>query len=69
MHESELGTPLYRRSEAVAVHDEFPDEQATYVVFTSQLEDRRGKRREHQEVSVVAANPAGHMHWSEKPIS
>ena len=52
-----------------AVHDEFPDEQATYIIFTSQLEDRRGKRREHQEVSVVAANPAGNMHWSEKPIS
>ena len=51
------------------MHDEFPDEQATYIVFTSQPEDRRSKRREHQEVSVVAANPAGHMHWSEKPIS
>ena len=51
------------------MHDEFPDEQATYIVFTSQPGDRRSKHREHQEVSMVAANPAGHMHWSEKPIS
>ena len=27
-----------------AVHDEFPDEHAAYIVFTSQPEDRRSKR-------------------------
>ena len=51
------------------MHDEFPDEQATYIVFTSQPEDRRSKHQERHEVGVVAANPARHMHWSEKPIS
>ena len=50
------------------MHDEFPDEHAAYIIFTSQPEDRRSKRREHQEVSMVAANPAEHTHWSEKPI-
>ena len=52
-----------------AVHDEFPDEHAAYVIFTSQPEGRRSRRREHQGVNVVATNPAEHMHWSEKPIS
>ena len=51
------------------MHDEFPDEHAAYVVFTSHPEGRRRRRREHQEVNVVATNPAKHMHWSEKPIS
>ena len=51
------------------MRDEFPDEHAAYIIFTSQPEDRRSKRREHQEVNMVAANPAEHMHWSEKPIS
>ena len=50
------------------MHDELPDEHATYIIFTSHPEDRRSKRREHQEVSMVAADPAEHMHWSEKPI-
>ena len=45
-----------------AVHDEFPDEHAAYIIFTSQPEDRRSKRRENQEVGMVAANPAEHMH-------
>ena len=52
-----------------AVHDEFPDEHAAYVIFTSQPEGQRSRRQEYQEVNVVATNPAEHMHWSEKPIS
>src|SRR3954468_2710643 len=48
-----------------AVHDEFPDEHAAYVIFTSQLEDRRSRRREHLEVKAVAAKPAEHMHLSD----
>ena len=52
-----------------AIQDEFPDEHAAYVVFTSQTEDRRSRRRQHQEVNAVASNNPEFLHWSEKPIS
>ena len=52
-----------------AIQDEFPNEHATYVVFTSQTKDRRSRRRQQQEVNTVATNNPEFMHWSEKPIS
>ncbi|SPT16855.1 unnamed protein product [Triticum aestivum] len=52
-----------------AIQDEFPEEHATYVVFTSQADDKRSRRRQHQEVNAVASSAPEFMHWSEKPIS
>ena len=52
-----------------AIQDEFPDEHAAYVVFTSQIEDKRSRRRQHQEVNAVASSNPEFMHWSERPIS
>ena len=52
-----------------AIQDEFPEAHDAYVVFTSQVDDKRSRRRQHQEVNAVASSTAGFMHWSEKPIS
>ena len=52
-----------------AVQDEYSDEHAAYVVFTSQPEDRRSRRRQHQEVNAVASNNPKFMHWSERSIN
>ena len=60
---------LAARPTVGAIQDEFPDEYAAYVVFTSKTEDKRSRRRQHQEVNAVASNNHEFMHWSEKPIS
>ena len=52
-----------------AIQDEFPEAHDAYVVFTSQVDDKRSRRRQHQEVNAVASSTAEFMHWSEKPIS
>ncbi|WP_208972718.1 hypothetical protein, partial [Escherichia coli] len=36
---------------------------------TSQIEDKRSRRRQHQEVNAVASSNPEFMHWSERPIS
>ena len=45
-----------------AIQDEFPEEHAAYVVFTSQVEDKRSRRRQHQEVNAVASSSPEFMH-------
>ncbi|SPT17660.1 unnamed protein product [Triticum aestivum] len=52
-----------------AIQDEFPDEHAAYIVFMSQVEEKRSRRREHQEVNAVASSNPEFMHWSERPIN
>ena len=48
--------------------DAYPDQNAAYVVFTSQTDDKRSRRRQNQEVNAVASSTPEFMHWSEKPI-
>ena len=52
-----------------AIQDEFADGHAAYVVFTSQIEDKRSRHRQHQEVNAVASNNPEFMRWSKKPVS
>ena len=50
-------------------NDAYPEQNAAYVVFTSQADDKCSRRRQHQEVNAVASSAPEFMHWSEKPIS
>lgn len=51
------------------LQDEFPDANATYVVFTSEADDKHSRRQQHREVNAVASEVPQFMHWSERPIS
>ena len=46
-----------------AIQDEFPEEHAAYVIFTSQADDKRSRRRQHQEVNAVTSSAPEFMHW------
>ena len=47
----------------------YPDQNATYVVFTSLGNDKRGKRLLRQEVNTVVLAKPEFMHWSDRPIT
>jgi hypothetical protein len=51
------------------LQDTFPNENATYVVFTSDADDKRSRRQQHHEVNVVVPEVPQFMHWSERPIT
>ena len=42
-----------------AIQEEFPDEHAAYVVFTSQVEDKRSRRRQHQAPRATPSSCIG----------
>jgi hypothetical protein len=51
------------------LQDEFPDEHAAYVVFTSEADDKHSRRLQQREVNAVASEVPQLMHWSERPIT
>jgi hypothetical protein len=51
------------------LQDEFPDEHAAYVVFTSEADDKHSRRLQRREVNAVASEAPQLMHWSERPIT
>jgi hypothetical protein len=51
------------------LQDAFPNENATYVIFTSEADDKRSRRQQHHEVNAVIPEVPQFMHWSEKPIT
>ena len=35
------------------LQDDFPNENAAYVIFTSEADDKRSRRHQHHEVNTV----------------
>ena len=48
---------------------QIPHQDAAYIVFTSEGEDKRSLRRRAQEVNAIVPPVPQFMHWSEKPIT
>ena len=51
------------------LQDEFPEENATYVVFTSEADDKHSRCQHHREVNAVSSEVPTFMHWSKRPIT
>ena len=51
------------------LQDDFPNENAAYVVFTSEADDKRSRRQQHHEVNAVIPEVPQFMHWSERPVT
>lgn len=49
--------------------DEFPRQDAAYVIFTGEGDDKRSLRRRTQEVNTIVPPVPQFMHWSDKPIT
>src|SRR3990170_2330613 len=49
--------------------DVFPNQNTSYVVFTSLGDDKRSERLLRQEVNTIVPAVPEYMHWSERPIS
>lgn len=51
------------------LQDEFPNKNATYVVFTNEDNDMHIRWQQHREVNVVASEVPQFMHWSKRPVT
>lgn len=51
------------------LQDEFPNENATYVVLTSETGDKHSRCQQHREVNAVIPKVPQFMHWSKRPIT